>query len=253
MPTDLIVKDAVLLNQYWSLTTASGALESIPLSGSSKVTPVVIRDTGNPDQFWVFTFEAGALRTLPSTNGSLATVMVVDTALPNQYWSLSVRDGELTTIPQVLQWYLCPYDVTTRDGVLFRRCAMARYMPMMPNADGTSWEEAEILSNSALVKVFAPSEIHQTIQGSPDIFLVPTGEVIIPTSQQVPVQDKCLSLTYTSGEVANTGFVTANLLQMFTIATHEILGPNATNDGVVLGGRMPPKKTVAQIEMALPG
>lgn len=151
----------------------------------------------------------------------------------------------------MIVWYVCPYDVTKDpDGVL-RTPAMHRYIPRVPNADGSNWDEAEILGNHIVVKVEAPLAVHATIQADPDFLVVPTGT--IPANRQAVVKTKLLALGYTDAEITATQWIAAELLARLTVAVSSIQ-KNAAGDGVdVLPGRRPSPKTVAQINARLPG
>ena len=147
------------------------------------------------------------------------------------------------------QWYLCPYDVSMSGGRVIRRPAIARYIPSVPNADGSNWDEAETLDNHVIVKVLAPDPVHAVIQLDPDFFLIPSQ---IPLDLQAVVRIKLISLGYTTAEVDSTGFDSQQLLRLLTVAKSAV-ALNPQRDGIVIGGRELPSKQVADIEARLPG
>ena len=145
------------------------------------------------------------------------------------------------------QWYLCPYDITTVGTRTFRTPAISRFIPSVPNADSANWDEAEILGNHVVVKVFAPDATHTLIQAEPDFFLIPVG-ISVPNPQRNAVRTKLNALGYTDTEINGTGFVVTQLLALLTTAAQ---AKDVT--GALLPTRRPAPKTVAQIEARLPG
>ena len=150
-------------------------------------------------------------------------------------------------------WYICPYDLTFfSSGRTLRTPAISRHIPAVPNPDTADWDEAEILGNHILVKVFAPAAQHAVIQADPDFLRIPGG-VSVPLLLRPLVQSKLEALGYTTAEITETNFLVLELLRMLTTACHTVLGRTATNDGLRLGVRRPSPKTFAHIEARLPG
>ena len=149
-------------------------------------------------------------------------------------------------------WYICPYDVLRlgRTGVIARRCAMCRYIPNVPNINAADWDEAQILGNYAVVKVYAPSTIHTQLQADVDFLLMPhTG--IIAAGQQPLVQTTLTTLGYSISDILATGFDAAAVLSLLTTAI-AIIQPNLAGDGIVIQtGRASPAKTVDDINARL--
>lgn len=149
-------------------------------------------------------------------------------------------------------WYLCPYDISSASGRVTRRCAMSRHIPSVPNADGAIWEEAEILGNHAAVKVSAPDAVHLTIQADVDFLLLPLDGTT-PVPVRAVLRSKLNALGYTDVELDATGWTRRELLRAITSVRQDILGPNATRDGVLFGGRIPAGKSSNDIDRRLAG
>src|SRR2546426_7508013 len=110
-------------------------------------------------------------------------------------------------------WFIVPYDVSLRHGRVVRVCAMARFIPTIPNANGDVWDEAEILGNHTLVKVVAtPATV--------------TRRLVL-----------ALALVLALGQPAWAQFPTTGVLDNFNRANENPLGngtwtnPWATGDG----------------------
>lgn len=164
----------------------------------------------------------------------------------------------------LFEWYVCPYDVfkpgdvnpNDPDSAVFkfltRVPAIARYIPVVPNADGANWDEAEILRNWIVVKVQAPGALHAQIQADADFIHVPR-DVSIPPNLRNKIKKVLGVLGYTDQEISDTGWVTTQLLALLTTARSN-WRKNATGNGIdLLLGRRVTAKLVSDIEKRLPG
>lgn len=74
---------------------------------------------------------------------------------------------------------ICPYDTVERpDGRIARRCAVARYIPTVPNKDGATWDEVETLNNHTVVDIQAPQAVLDTILADPDFVEAKPGSAL---------------------------------------------------------------------------
>lgn len=134
-------------------------------------------------------------------------------------------------------WYLCPYElVPFRDGVA-RRCAMARHIPSVPNADGADWQEQETLGNAALVRVDAPASVQAAITKDPDCVLVPdTGAVSGALEALIEL------LGFSAAEVRAAGGAPERIRELLLSAKSAVSVNPATNE-VRIGARQPIRKS----------
>lgn len=149
-------------------------------------------------------------------------------------------------------WFLCPYDTITGGPRIFRRLSTCRYFPVIPNADGVVWDEAETLGNFGIAKVEGPDSALDTLRADADFFEF-DPLTTIPANRRNLVKNKLVSIGFTAAEVDATGYVVTQLLALLTTAA-AIVGLNAGGTGLeVKPGRKVAPKTVAQIEARLPG
>jgi hypothetical protein len=141
------------------------------------------------------------------------------------------------------RFYLCPYDtVNRRGGQIGRRCAMARHVPRIPNADGAVWDEAEILGNHCLVKLTAPPALHRAVEDDPDFVHIPTDRPTITGEVRNVILARLLALGYRATEVSQTQWGVRPLLGLINSAASEVR-ENATRTGFTwtAAQRLPPK------------
>ena len=151
-------------------------------------------------------------------------------------------------------WYVCPYDtVTSPTGGVGRSSAIRRYIPSVPNPDGSNWDEAEVVGNSVVVKVSALAAVHVTISADPDFLSIPTDMATVPAALRVGIRTRLNTLGYTDTEINGTGWSVTQLLALLTTAA-SVVTRKADNTGFEwTGARRVAPKTVAQIEERLPG
>ena len=150
-------------------------------------------------------------------------------------------------------WYLCPYDVSVVAGRVQRKAAIARYLPSIPNPDGSLWDEAETLGNHLLVKVIAPDGLQTTIRSDPDFLVIPHLLPEIPPPRRAMIRHRLLGFGYTAAEIDSTGWKVVQLLALLTSASTRFQRRQDGSGIDILPGRFRSRKTAAQIEARLPG
>ncbi len=150
-------------------------------------------------------------------------------------------------------WFICPYDVfkspvTKTAG---RRCAMHRYLHVLPDGEGSDWDEAETLDGHALVWVDTTAAKMALISADPDFLEVPTPDVTVAKDRGL-ITDKMIALGYTQGEIDATGWVSNALFDLLTVAMNRYRVRAGTDDQVEPNpekpGRQPPRKLASQIK-----
>lgn len=141
-------------------------------------------------------------------------------------------------------WFICPYDVRVEHGRKLRVCAMNRHIPALPNAAGDLWDELEILNGQALVKVWGTPSAMSRIRADPDF-------VELPSSGSVPstIRDRLLLAGYAPTELV-AGTIEA--LRMRISVVRSALALNVQGD-IIMSGRVPTGKTVAEVDRKVPG
>ena len=152
-----------------------------------------------------------------------------------------------------IRWYVCPYDrVSRRDGGIGRRCAMARHIPVIPNALGARWREIEILGNHCIVKVDAPLALLTTISADSDFREIPVGTTV-PAGQRAAVQARLEALGYTAGEITGTGWIVTALRTLIAGVRHEIQERPDQTGFIVTTVRRPPAMRLNELDSQVPG
>jgi hypothetical protein len=167
-----------------------------------------------------------------------------------------------------IAWYLCAYTVTKQDAVtsvpdgqrslpigVCRTLPIHTYIPAIPNADGATWSEIEIMGNTCLVKVDAPTAIHTAIAADPAIFAIPnrTLTTTVPTNRRTAVSTKLQGLGYTTAEITGTNWNVDALLTLLTSGASPVV-LNATADGITIQpGRGKRTRAWQAIDQEIPG
>ena len=150
-----------------------------------------------------------------------------------------------------IRWYLCPYDVMPfRESAIVRRPAIARYIPVVPNLDGSNWDEVEIMGNHIIVKVDAPASVHTLIASDPDFLVIPST---LPLGVRPLLQNKLLSLGYTQSEIDSVEWNIPMLLALLSTVVSNWRVNAARNGITLLPGRKTAPKTVADIQERFTG
>lgn len=129
------------------------------------------------------------------------------------------------------RWYIAPYDIEVRNEKITRTPAMYRYIPQVPNAEGSDWTEMEILGNHIIVKVYALESTHSIIESDPDFILF---------SDQQNFKDKLISLGYTDTIIEQTGYDTSLLMDLFISKGRNKFGKNEKGDGIIIKNELRP-------------
>ncbi len=153
------------------------------------------------------------------------------------------------------RWYICPYDAPEfpppRTG-RFRRCAMYRFIPRMPNVVFAVWHELEILGNHCLVKVRAPQLVLDQIEADPDFRQIPRLATI-PGGSRPAIRTRLNALGYTDAEITATGWSLAALLALLASVRSRV---RRRLDGlgfeVFTTDRLPPARPLADVEGSVP-
>ena len=150
-------------------------------------------------------------------------------------------------------WFICPMEALKHPTWqrVYRRCAMCRHIPSLPDGEGSDWDEAEILGSHTIVWVDTSVAKMALIAADPDFLEVPTPNVTVPKDQGL-ITDKMIALGYTQGEIDATGWVSNDLFDLLTVAMNRYRAKPGTNDEVEPNpdkpGRQPPRKLAAQIK-----
>lgn len=142
----------------------------------------------------------------------------------------------------MLAWYLCSYDtkveILVKDNVphdtILRVCAITRYIPAIPNPEGFTWNEVEILGNHTLVDVDADEAMHARLAADPDFTPVPDT---LEGTDRTRVRDRLEALGYTRQELTATQWDLAALRETLTAVASPITKSEDGRSVVVLPGR----------------
>lgn len=154
-----------------------------------------------------------------------------------------------------LAWFICPYKRRNPGQTPpTRYCAMDDFTATI-QADGGTWDETEILGDSALVKVRASAATLTTINQAPNFMRIPNHTDLSDTLgdltalQRQAILDKLQALGYSLAEInaalpANWAAVT--LRQVLKFAATRRLKPRYDHptDTIVCDGPVQPVKDV---------
>lgn len=140
-------------------------------------------------------------------------------------------------------WFLCQYELASIGSFQFRRCQLAAFSAQI-QADGGTFQEAEVLGGRAIVKVSASAATLATIAATPGIRRIPLARLDDPLSSLTPGQRTALrteltDMGYTLTELqaalgSDLGAIT--LGQLLRFAATRRLKPRLVNGAVVLDG-----------------
>lgn len=149
-------------------------------------------------------------------------------------------------------WFICPYDIFSTEHTkgAARRCLMTRYIPALPDGEGSDWDEAEILGNHTLVWILVPDATMALIRADSDFTEIPLPN-IPPGLARNTMRTFLVGLGYELDEVNGTDWDSVRIFDMLTIANNRYVKNPSNSDelipSTVRPGRQPPRKLASQI------